>query len=384
MNSAGSSATSHLSAYYLLLQKALRSLHELQNVKLLVHDAHYITLISQCIFPSLRHFECYLKLSNPLIKFLNRHPRISYLQVSHYEDTSVLFDATFPTLILPKLQYFVGNGQSVPAISEFSALRAAIVNWDVVDTAPDIAIKALERSSFDTLTLLSCKRRGWNLDLIQIISNHLPDILSLHISNVLLVDSNPTEVSYTFGVLELSKADGWIRFHQPYLQAIRKTLRNFTRLRTLRINCIDVWQMSNIKCQLDKDFTTVTEWGESCPSLLEISLPRECRRLLWIILTINQLWLDSNGLSWYKTSSSLWIPDPRHNTAITWLHDAIILKRVRWEVLVDELERTLCKGMANPNEYTESITAVRHRFGALLQGKNLETATTTCSTLVDQ
>lgn len=33
--------------------------------------------------------------------------------------------------------------------------------------------------------------------------------------------------------------------------------------------------MSDIKCQLDKDFTTVTEWGESCPSLAEITLPRE-------------------------------------------------------------------------------------------------------------
>jgi hypothetical protein len=143
----------------------------------------------------LRHFESYLKLSNPLIKFLNRHPNINYLQVSKYEDTSILSDVTFPTLNLPKLQYFAGNGQIVSAISDVSNLRAAIVSWDAVDTAPDIAIKALERSSFDTLTLLSCRRRGWNLDLVQIISNHLPDILSLHISNVLLVDSNPTEVS---------------------------------------------------------------------------------------------------------------------------------------------------------------------------------------------
>jgi hypothetical protein len=196
MNSLSSSANSHLSAYYLLVQKALCSLPDLQVIKLLVHDPHFITLISQCTFPSLRHFESYLKLSNPLIKFLNRHPSISYLQVSQSEDTSVPSDDIFQTLSLPKLQYFTGNGLSVPAIGDASILRAAIIRWDAVDTAPDIAIKALERSSFDSLNLLSCTRRGWNLDLIQIISNHLPDILTLHISNVLLVDSHPTEVGH--------------------------------------------------------------------------------------------------------------------------------------------------------------------------------------------
>jgi hypothetical protein len=189
------STYSLLSAYYLLVQKVLRSLSELQTIKLLVHDAHYITLIDQCTFPSLRHFESFLKMSNPLINFLNRHPSISYLQVSPHEDTSMLSDDLFQTLSLPKLQYFAGNGQSVPAIGNASILRAAIISWDAVDTPPDIVIKALERSSFDTLTLLSCRRRGWNLDLIQIISIHLPDILSLLISNVLLVDSHPTEVS---------------------------------------------------------------------------------------------------------------------------------------------------------------------------------------------
>src|SRR5882762_850866 len=53
--------SSHPSGYYLLVQKALRSLPELQVIKLLqvVHDrdTHFITLISQCTFPSLRHFE---------------------------------------------------------------------------------------------------------------------------------------------------------------------------------------------------------------------------------------------------------------------------------------------------------------------------------------
>lgn len=199
MNSVASSPNSLLSAYYLLVQKALRSLPELQSLKLLVHDAHCISLITHCTFPSLRHFESYLKLSDPLINFLNHHPTISYLQVSAHEDTSVLSDHISQTINLPKLQYIAGNGQSIAALNDVTILRAAIVSWDAIDTSPDVAIKALERSSFDTLTFLSCTRRGWNLDLIQIISIHLPDIPSLIISNVLLVDSNPTEVSHPSG-----------------------------------------------------------------------------------------------------------------------------------------------------------------------------------------
>ena len=100
---------------------------------------------------------------------------------------------------------------------------------------------------------------------------------------------------------------------------------------------------------------------------------------------IDFLGLDSNGLSWYKISNNLWIPDPRHNTAITWLRDAMVLKRFRWDVMMsDELEQTLCKGIANPSEYTETITAVRHRFGTLLRGKNGDTTTTRASTLLEQ
>jgi len=69
---------------------------------------------------------------------------------------------------------------------------------------------------------------------------------------------------------------------------------------------------------------------------------------------------DSNGLSWYKISNSLWIPDPRHNSAVTWLRDSLILKRIRWDVVLDELDQTFKS--ANPSEYAETITAVRHWY----------------------
>ena len=97
--------------------------------------------------------------------------------------------------------------------------------------------------------------------------------------------------------------------------------------------------------------------------------------------------IDSNDLSWYKISNNLWIPDPRHNTAITWLRDAMVRKRFRWDIMSDELDQTMCKNTTgttttNPSEHTETITAVRHRFGTLLRGKTVDTTTTTCSSIL--
>ena len=66
-----------------------------------------------------------------------------------------------------------------------------------MDTDPDLAFAALQHSR-DTLGVVSCRRRGWNLDLIEAISLRLPEVISLHISNVLLVDSSPTDVSGVF------------------------------------------------------------------------------------------------------------------------------------------------------------------------------------------
>jgi hypothetical protein len=185
-------------AYYSVIRDALRELAGLHTLKLLVHDPLFVTLLKHPIFPALHHFECYLTPSTPLIKFLNRHAKINYLQVSPNEDTSEGAseeNSTLPFVELPRLQYFAGNAQSVPCLGTAGVLRAAIISWNVIDTNPDQPFSALQRSSHATLNLLSCQRRGWNLDLIDSVSIHLPDVLSLHISNILLVDANPTKVS---------------------------------------------------------------------------------------------------------------------------------------------------------------------------------------------
>lgn len=59
-----------------------------------------------------------------------------------------------------------------------------------------------------------------------------------------------------------------------YLQSIKSHLSRFSQLQRLSINCIDYWEMGNVTCNLDEDFNTVTEWGETCPTLTEITLPR--------------------------------------------------------------------------------------------------------------
>ncbi|KAF8148041.1 hypothetical protein B0H34DRAFT_833832 [Crassisporium funariophilum] len=318
-----------LAAYYSLIRKAFLRFSRLHTLKLLVHDPHLVKILHCGQLPSLRRFECHLTPSNSLISFLKGHPWIHALQLSHHENTTLVTEEC--PVHLPKLQYFSGNGQSLPAVIFASKLYAAIVSWDVIDTAPDLAISALERSSRDSLVLLSCRRRGWNMDLIQAISLRLPNLLSLHISNVLVVDSHPTE---------------------SYLAVIGSILQRFIQLQRLKINCIDVWQMGEVACEMDEDFATVTGWGLACPSLMEIALPH------------------SDSISWFKAFENIWVPDTKHAAGRSWLYNAAILKRYRWEVLMDGLEARLDSISANPNEYADPIAAVRLYCNSLSQAKD--------------
>lgn len=77
-----------------------------------------------------------------------------------------------------------------------ASLRVAFMFWDAVDATPQDAICALERSSGDSLNLLSCRRRGWNLELFELVSVWLPNIYVLSITNLLVVDTRPSEVSF--------------------------------------------------------------------------------------------------------------------------------------------------------------------------------------------
>lgn len=153
-------------------------------------------MLDQCHLPALQHFECYLTLTNSLVLFLNRHPEITYLQIAPNEALGPvsLAPAAKPQVFLPNLQHFVGNSECISALTDDVSLRAAFIFWDAVDATPQDAITSLERSSSNSINLLSCRRRGWNLDLLGLISIWLPNIYVLSITNLLVVDSHPTEV----------------------------------------------------------------------------------------------------------------------------------------------------------------------------------------------
>ena len=181
----------------------------------MVYDPDYIHTLSSAQFPRLRRFECYLTLTRPLISFLNQHPTITYLQIAPHEalgpsspdhpppipSPSSAADADMGSqplhVHLPALQYFAGNAECMTLLSQAgAAIRAAFLFWDAVYASPQDAIRALERTSGATLNVISCRRRGWNLDLFELVSACLPDLYVLSMTNLLVVDSKPTEVSF--------------------------------------------------------------------------------------------------------------------------------------------------------------------------------------------
>lgn len=319
-----------LSSFYGLISKALRSLTNLQSLKLLVLDPSLVFALRYCTHPFLHLFECYLGLTTPLIAFLNRHPRIFYLQISpHYNEHQALSVPLWtqstkaplpllpPVVHLPRLEYFVGNSHSLPIITSYAALRAAFVFWDdsAVPSftpstpsmnAPDPlseAILPLEMTSTQTLNLLSCRRKGWNLDLLDIVSERLPFIYALSITN-LLHDAGDGDVegSYPSQVRScrlLNKVTCTHRVErlQVMLERIKQSLGRFHNLQSFHLNCVGGdgnWQpnvavnevdTAALEARMDRDFKTVTLWGEACPSLTELILP--CMFIFCVAVDLN-------------------------------------------------------------------------------------------------
>lgn len=130
--------------------------------------------------------------------------------------------------------------------------------------------------------------------------------------------------------------------------------------------------MGNISSHIERDFATVTEWGDACPSLVEITLPRELRTTYSARLKDSfhsSPIPDSKELSWYRISENVWIPDPQHTAGGTWLYNTIVMKRhPRWNNFVDGLEDRLEKtAPTTPTDYIEIIATVRLRLGGMLR-----------------
>ncbi|KAF8066506.1 hypothetical protein FPV67DRAFT_1190596 [Lyophyllum atratum] len=299
-------ASSHyFASFYSILGSALEHLPHLQELKLMVLDPNYIQTLNNALFHSLRHFECYLALTDSLILFLNRHPTIIYLQTAPSEAlTPSSMGSVLPRVILPKLQYFIGNSEGVSALVPDASLRAAFIFWEAVDGTPQDAIRSLERSSGHTINLVSCRRRGWNLDLIDLISVWLPNIYVLIITNILAVDSRPSE---------------------EYLNAITALLSRFSTLLHLHLHCIGSEKIDTVESNLDEDFATVTAWGAACPSLVECILPY------------------SNRMKWLRRHD-LWIPDPDSPQGVEWTWNMLNSNRYpQWNRLLVTITSRLGK-----------------------------------------
>ena len=131
-------------------------------------------------FPRLRVFSFTLSVYGLLLpSFLNRHQSVVNLEL--YRDSSA---PTVPSISvrLPNLRSFRGPSFFFTSIVAQAPLSNAPLSWNFGEDFGPI-IDALERHSKESLVSLTCMRRGNNVDLINYISTHIPNIQSLHIKS---------------------------------------------------------------------------------------------------------------------------------------------------------------------------------------------------------
>jgi hypothetical protein len=312
----------------------------LLDLELLFHDLNFLHILTTCTFPRLRHFQCYLPYSKALASFLNRHKDINYLQL-YPSDNASARDAIDhpPKVVLPKLEYLLGSDDCVSALAQGASLRAAFIEWTPVNQAVHECIAALQRSSADSLRVLSCHREGWNLDLLDAISSALPDILVLSITNVLAVDVVPNYVCTQRSSLSHSYPFlTFLLFLQSTLETMGTYLTRFTALRRLIIHSVDPWDFGRPPCWMDRDFARVRTWGMQCPSLVECTLPRTYT--LFLPFQSRSSYIYADGLKWVRARDHIWFPDPTHSKGAEWLADMICSRRFpESEQLIDIFEQ---------------------------------------------
>ncbi|KAJ7062235.1 hypothetical protein C8F01DRAFT_1136975 [Mycena amicta] len=277
--------------FYTLIGRTLVRITNVHKLALLVPDPHYAAdavLTPNVTLPRLVHFNSLLSLSDTsVVAFLNRHRRISYLQLNAHSTSGSPPIPHTTHITLPRLEYFSGNSMCVaPVIQGGASLRAAFITWDdgpAPAPEPEIALAALERSCTDTLNFLGCRRQGWNIDLLERISTHLPHIYALSLTNL------------------FSSSDAAIVQPPANLDAIGTCLSRFSCLERLVISCVNVWYpWEEGVLQMDEAFDTVTSWGAVCPSLVECTLPQ------------------SNHVQWIRVCDNLWLPQLADN-GMCWL-----------------------------------------------------------------
>lgn len=179
-----------------VLRRGFAGLSQIESLRWVYPGRSHIDVIAQCTFPLLDRLDSELELTQPFVDFLNRHPQLTHLQLNRQHPLATWDFSHLSPLDLPNLRSFVGDAIYVPLVVQSSpTLRAVVPLFNGVDDDPRPALDALVESSSDTLNVLCCRRRGWNLDLLEAISVRLPDIALLDLTNVLIVESFPTLVS---------------------------------------------------------------------------------------------------------------------------------------------------------------------------------------------
>jgi hypothetical protein len=268
-----------LFSFYQTLAAAFHNLSQLLDLELLVHDLNLLRVLSTSTFPRLYRLECYLPYTRSLASFLTRHPSLTYLHLAPSKYNRMRADtqlpdgplAPTPKVVLPNLEYIVASNDCVTALAHDASLRAVYIEWRDANQPVQDCIAALQSSSSDSLRVLSCRRPGWNLDLIEVISSALPDLFVLSITNVLPIDVLPDYVRYHF---QTPLPCPLTLCPQPVLEALGTHLAGFTSLRRLIIHSVDFWEFGRPPCLMDRDFACVRAWGAACPTLVECTLPR--------------------------------------------------------------------------------------------------------------
>lgn len=192
----------HLGSFYQILSAAFDKLSNLLDLILLIQDMNLLKVLSTITFPRLHRLDCYLPYCPPLATFLSRHRTLQYLHLSpskydRVRANALRCDHPFafpPKLVLPNLQYVIASDECVTAVAQDATLRAVYIDWTDAPKSTLDCIAALKYSSSHTLRVLSCRRPGWNLDLIDAISSALPDIFVLSVTNILQIGVLPNYV----------------------------------------------------------------------------------------------------------------------------------------------------------------------------------------------
>jgi hypothetical protein len=127
---------------------------------------------------------------------------------------------------------------------------------------------------------------------------------------------------------------------------------------------VDVYGIADLACRMDVDFLIITSWGEACPSLMEISLPRSSQPFSSYFFVVDDIYdlmtVDSGRLSWHRITENFWIPDIENVNGSTWLYTAIISdKYPGWHTLVNKAEKRIHENLLNPMDL-DWLAAVFH------------------------